>query len=70
MHRIENMCIRDKVFYEALTYYNGNGESAEHWMATPNLLLGGECPDEVIKTGGGNRLLTYLLEFSQKKVVK
>ncbi len=64
------MCIRDEVFYEALKYYNGDGENAEHWMATPNLLLGGKCPDEVIKNGAGKRILEYLLEFSQKKVVK
>ncbi len=64
------MCIRDKVFYEALKYYNGDGESAEYWMATPNILLGGECPDEIIKQGAGNKLLESLLEFSQKKGVK
>ncbi len=64
------MRIRDEVFYVALKHYNGDGESAEHWMAMPNLLLGGACPDEVIKTGGGDRILKYLVEYPQKKVVK
>ncbi len=60
------MCIRDKVFYEVLKHYNGDGENAEHWMATPNLLLGGECPNEVIKKGVGDMLLEHILKFPQK----
>lgn len=56
------MSIRDEVFSLILDFFHGAGDSAEHWMSTPNPLLGCSTPDDYIALGKGKRLLRWMRE--------
>ena len=51
----------DRVFGKALKLFEGNSQSAEKWLSSPKVALGGAVPAKLAKTESGAREVETLI---------
>ena len=49
-----------QVIYTLVLSFFGDPKKAELWMTTPNPMLGGAIPDDMIAWGRGEKLLKFV----------
>lgn len=54
------MNVADECRYLVLTFFNGDGEKMETWLAAKNPLLGGIAPNDMLHLNRGDKLLKFI----------